>query len=137
MNKFTTAINTTSGSNFDNAKVMTQNINNDAPGALDFIIIMIMLGFPLASMILAFFNDIHPLFFYASFIIVLFIILMGYAYSGLWDKYKATDIGLASSMSMPMTNFIMSHFGLYSLLASFLILFGTFVKIRGQSYGGY
>lgn len=134
MNTFTQAINSTTSSNFDTAKTATQNFNNDVPSTLDFILLMIAIGFPLASMVLAFFNNIHPLFFYATTGVVIFIVLVGGAYGTLYEKFAATSIGQEGAVSLPMMNFIMSHFGLYAILTSVIVLFGTYVKIRSAGY---
>ena len=135
INTFTGVINNATGSMFDSAKTMTTSFNTDAPGVLDFILLMLFIGLPLFSMILAFFNNIHPVFFYASFGMVILIIFVGAAYGQLWGSFADTDIGTVSELRLPMTSFILNHFGLYALLATIMILFGTYVKLKNNAYG--
>ena len=117
----------------DSTKTMTGSITDDLPGAVDFVVIMILFGLPLVSVILAYFNNIHPVFFYIGIAVLILIVLCGYAYQQLWVKFTAGDLSVTSS-SIPMTNFILSHFGIYSLFVGIAILYGLYVK-NSQSGG--
>lgn len=113
------------------AKEATQNITDDLPGAADFVLIIILFGLPMMTVVLSFFNDIHPLFFYVSIAVLILIVMAGYAYKILWESLTSTSLG-ATASSLPMTNFVLSNYGLYSLLVGVMVIIGLYVKLQGQ-----
>lgn len=112
---------------------------SQAPGTFDLIFVMLFVGLPMISAVFAYFNNIHPLFFWASLGIVLLIVMVGAGLAQLWADIN-TDTLLASQAAlMPMMNFILSHYGLYSFFVFVIIAAGSFVKLRGgnSTYGTF
>jgi hypothetical protein len=117
----------------DDAKTMVSNINNDLPSTVDFIVLIILIIMPIVSAILAFFNNIHPLFFFVGIGMMLLIVLAGAAYKEVWEDTTAGELS-ATAQSMPMTNFVLNHFGVYSLLCGIIVLYGLYSKITSGGY---
>lgn len=115
------------------AKVMNQNLAGDIPGAVDFIFLMVFIGLPIASLVLAFFNNIHPILFYITVALSFIILFAAIAYAQLWDKFQTTTVGVYAVSNIPMTNFILEHMGVYTLLVIVIILFGTYIKSRNPA----
>lgn len=114
---------------------MVTDMNTDVGWVLDFFILMMLLAMPVASMLLAFFNNIHPLFFWASIGITMLVIIIGSAFGDAFVGVMNSDGLSAGTAVLPMSSFIFSHFGMYSLFVILLIAAGVFVK--SKSAGGY
>jgi hypothetical protein len=113
------------------SKTMLQNVDNDLPGVVDLILVIIIVGLPLVSMVLAFFNNIHPVFFYVSISVLVLIVFAGIVYHDAWERFDGTIIGEVYD-GMPMTKFFMDYFGIYSLLVGVMIIIGLYMKTQAQ-----
>lgn len=117
------------------AQSIITNGEEGYPKAIDFWFVLFMVGLPLAASIMAYFNNIHPLFFWASLLLVVVIVLLGASLAELWGQLRSdADLSVAVER-FPMSDYILQHYGLYSLFAFVTIAFGTFVKLRGG--GGF
>ena len=121
---------------FPIAEHIVETTNNDIDWTLDFLFMMALIAFPVGSMILAYINNVPPFFFFASMGVVLLVVIFGAAFSSAWDDSNDND-GFFSVQSarMPMTNFVMSHFGVYALFCSIIIASGTYIKLKNNAYG--
>jgi hypothetical protein len=90
----------------------------------------------LISAIFAYFNNIHPLFFWASLLLVILMVFAGAAYQELWGALR-DDADLSTQMDrLPITNLVLTNYGFYSFLVFLIIAAGTFIKLRGNTPGG-
>lgn len=115
---------------------MVTTLNNDIGWVLDFFILMMFVAMPIASMLLAFFNNIHPLFFWASIGVTMLVVIIGSAFGDSFVSIMNSGSLTTAASELPMSTMIFSHFGVYSLFVILLIGAGVFVKSR-QSSGGY
>ena len=112
------------------ADQMITDWDNNLGWVLDFFIIMMLLAMPIASMLLAFFNNIHPLFFWASLGVTMLLVIMGSAFG---DSFTAiaNDGNISPVASqMPMSTLVFNNFGIYAFLCVLIIAAGVFVKTR-------
>lgn len=114
---------------------MVTDMNTDIGWVLDFFIAMLFISMPIASMLLAFFNNIHPLFFWASLGLTMLVVILGAAFGDAFVSVMNSDTISSASSEMPITTTIFSHFGMYSLFVVLVIAAGVFVKSR--QIGGY
>lgn len=110
---------------------MITDMNNDTGWVLDFFVAMMFLAMPIASMLLAFFNSIHPLFFWASIGVTMLVVIIGAAFGDAFVSFMNADTMLSAAAEMPITTTIFSHFGMYSFFVVLVIAAGVFVKARG------
>ena len=123
------------------AKDLFANQRTQLPGMFDWWFGLFLIGLPLFSACLAYFNNIHPVMFWIGLPIILIAIFLGAAYSEVW-KAAVADPSLASyANELPITNLVLTNYGKYSLLIALIVAFGTFVKLRGAPqrdvYGGF
>lgn len=122
----------------DQAKTITQYADSQLPWVWDFWFGLFFIGLPLVSMGLAFFNDINPVFFWVSLGLVLIVVLLGAAAANIWNNVMSSSATLdLVADRLPITNFIMSSYGLYAFVIFIIIAAGSFVKMRGASEGVY
>lgn len=138
MNALNTAIqdDTTIGSDQKN---MMATAAAAYPGVIQFWFILFFVGLPLISAALAYFNYVHPVFFWISLLLVFFAVLVGSGLSELWASL-ADDADFGSVQAqMPIMNYVLSNYGLYSFFIFVVISAGTFVKLRGRGdvVGGF
>lgn len=107
-------------------------VNDDIDWVMDFILVMAMVSLPIGSMILAFFNNIPPFFYFASLGVVLLVVVFGAALAEGWTNSNDTAEFSSGSSRLPMTNFIMENFGKYALFCIMIIMAGTYVKIQNS-----
>lgn len=113
------------------SKTAFQTGTNGARVALDTIFAFLFFGLPLISMFLAYLNDIPPFLFWLSLLFIIVILMFGAFFSNLWDGLTSNDEFNSAANDLPITNFVLNHFGVYSLLVCLIVAAGTYVKIRG------
>lgn len=118
------------------AKTIITHVDDRFLPMMDFWGVLFLVGFPLISAIFAYFNNIHPLFFWASLGFVILIVLMGASINVFWEELSQDSLILQSIDQMPMTDFVFSNYGLYSFFVFVIVASGTFVKLR-QTGGGF
>jgi len=109
---------------------------SEYPGIIDFWFVLFLVGFPLGSAILAYFNDIHPLYFWCSLFLVIMVVLLGAALSEFWNELRSDETLAVAVAAMPMTDYILQNYAMYALFIFIIIAMGTFVKLR-QGGGFY
>jgi hypothetical protein len=107
--------------------------NDNVDWVLDFLFAMLFISLPIASMILAFFNNIPSFFFFGSLGLVLLVVIIGGAFGEAWISSSADSNFGIQAVRMPITNIILSNFGLYSLFIMVIILVGTYVKMSDSN----
>lgn len=114
------------------AKDIVTSGESQLPGIYDWFFGLFFIGLPLISAIFAYFNNIHPLFFWTSLLLVILVVLVGAGYQVFWEEL-AMDSDLSAQMTrLPITNLVLSNYGMYSLLVFIIIAAGTFIKLRDR-----
>lgn len=116
----------------DAGKEFIGTIQSQNGWTMDFLFIMLLISLPLASMILAFFNNIPPFMFWASFGLTMLVVLFGNVLGDAYMNLVATGDMATITWDLPMTNYVMSHFALYSFIVVLMIIFGVYIKQRNQ-----
>lgn len=125
------AINQTAGPGVNTAYAadVSQSMDDNFGWVLDFIIIMLFISLPIVSMMLAFMNYIPPFLFYAVIGITMLMVALGAGFSlGFTNLINGSSDAAIASSRIPMTSFVFSHFGFYTLFAMILIISGVYVK---------
>lgn len=110
------------------------------PGIYDWFFALFFIGLPVISAIFAYFNNIHPLFFWASIALVILVVLMGGAFQVFWEELSGDDDLNTQMQRLPITNLVMNNYGVYAFLTFIIIAAGTFIKLRNRPLmerGGY
>lgn len=122
------------------AKTIMQDGADQFPGLLNLWFMTLFIGLPLASAVLAYLNNVHPFFFWLSLGFSFFTIILGKALEIAWNDFIADATILNYAETMPVMNFVLTHYGTYSFLVFIIIAVGTFVKLGGgvqqDAYGG-
>ena len=135
--KLSTAFTNTPGYTGSAANQAMTNIDTDMPWTLDFVFVMLLVSFPILSMVLSFFNNVHPFFFYASIGISALVVIVGSWFAtGYANLVTGTEIGAVARNSLPMLNFILSNYVIYAVFVIFMIMLGLYVKSRTGEYTG-
>lgn len=116
----------------ERGRSIATSVNTDIDWVLDFILAMLLIALPVGSMILAFFNNIPPFFFFASLGVILLIVVFGAALAEGWENSNKDNNFFTQSQRMPITDFIMINYAMYSLFVITIILGGTYIKIRNM-----
>lgn len=117
---------------FTKAKEIGTFTNDNIAWVLDFILLMMFITLPVGSMILAFFNNIPPFFFWASIGVILIVLIIGGILQDSWSESYKVDSFKLQADRMPMTTYILNNYIIYSLLVIIIIAGGVFVKTRSQ-----
>jgi hypothetical protein len=117
------------------ARNMAASGESQLPGVFDWWFMVMFIGFPLLSAVFAYFNRIHPLFFWLSILIVILIVIVGASYKEIWGAFISDDLLGAQAARLPMTSLVMGNFGLYSFFIFLIIAFGTFVRLQKGNGG--
>lgn len=115
------------------SKVTT--INNQVGWTLDFVFLMLLLSFPMASMILGFFNNVSPFLFWGVIGITMLVVILAGAFSDAWISFSTSSTTTAAVSRLPMTKVVLDNFAIYALLCIILIAGGVFFKTKGS--GGF
>lgn len=99
------------------------------PDMMDFWFVMLFIGAPLVAAVLAYFNNIHPFFFWISLLFTLFLVIFGKALQMVWESVLSDATLEAAATAMPMMNYILTNYGFYSFIVVVLITIGTFIKL--------
>lgn len=138
LNSFNAAIQASDVGN--TAKEILQTGVDDFPAMFDFWFAVLFIGLPMISAILAYFNNIHAVFFWLSLMLAFAIILIGKAFQLVWEAFISDATITSVAQSLPITNWVLSNYGLYSFFVFIVIAAGTFIKLRGgvraDIYGG-
>jgi len=118
---------------------MTHNESKEAfieaetryPATFSSLIMMVILGFWLFLIVTAMMSQDHPILFFVSSILMVFVIissmLLSNFYEEFWDDSEFT--GVTDNFSLP--NYIMLHFMEFNIAIFFISLIITFAKSRG------
>lgn len=116
----------------ERSKTDIGNLDNAWGGSMDWFFIALLTGLPLASMALAHFNNIPSTYFYLLLGVLLLMVFIGWGLQGGYENLQAQGGDFANYLTdeMPLTNFILTNFGLYSVIIVLIIGYGTYVKQR-------
>lgn len=99
---------------------------------MDWFMAALLFGLPLVSMGLAHTNIVPNLFFYVTIAVLLLMVFVGWGLQAGFESIAAGGGAFSTYMAanMPISNFIMLHFGIYSVLVVAIIGYGTYAKAR-------
>lgn len=118
------------------ATTMSAGVDTNIGWVLDFFVLMMFLALPIVSMLLAFFNNIHPLFFWASLGVTMLVVIVGSAFGDAFMSVANDSTFAGVATQMPYSTLLFNHFGMYSLFVVLIIGAGVFVKSRSAlGYG--
>jgi hypothetical protein len=100
------------------------------PKVFDFLFLILFIGLPLFSCFLAFFNNIHPMLFYASIGLVVIIVVMGATIGDVWERASSSEGFGDMARSLPMTDYILNNMAVYAFLVFLLISGATWIRIQ-------
>lgn len=112
------------------AQSIITHVDNRFLPLMDFWAVLFLVGLPLISAVLAYFNNIHPLFYWISIIFVILAVLWGASLSELWGEVSEDSTLQTSITQMPMADYILQNYGWYSMFVFVIIASGTFIKLR-------
>lgn len=120
------------------AKDNADDLSTGWPGAMDWIFAALLIGLPLASMGLAYFNNIPSVFFYAILAMLFLMVFIGWGLQSAWENIIVSGdaFSIYAVNNLPITTYVMNNFGLYSLIVVAIIGFGTYVKMNSGGLGG-
>jgi hypothetical protein len=133
VNQFTDGITGTTGLPTEATAIAT-SVDDDIGWVLDFFVMMMLMAMPIGSMLLAFFNNIHPLFFWASIGLTMLVVIVGAAFGDAFTAMINTDTFSGVVGQLPMSTWVFNNFGMYSLFVVLIIAAGVFVKSRSGGY---
>lgn len=116
---------------FPAATFIMSTVATNYPSMMDFWFICLFVGAPLVAAVLAYFNNIHPFFFWISLLFSLFLVVFGKALQLAWNSFLTDDVIATTASSMPMMNAVLSNYGFYTFLVVIIISIGTFIKLGG------
>lgn len=116
----------------DLSKETIGNFDSAWGGAMDWFFLALLIGLPLSAMALAQLNNIPSTYFYLVIGVLLLMVFIGWGLQGGYESIQAQDTDFSNYLAneMPVMNWIMSNFGLYSILIVLIIGWGTYVKQR-------
>lgn len=115
------------------SNAIVTGVDTNTPWVADFFVVMIMFGLPLLAMILAFFNNISPVFFWSTIgFSMLIVVLAGFFENGYLNFVNTSGMKIVESY-MPLTAFIMNNFVMYALIVFAVIGFGVYAKTKAQN----
>lgn len=113
-----------------NAKTLIQMNKDRYVNLFNGIFLTFFLFLPLALIVGAYFIDTHPVFFIASVFISVFLVLLGGAFSNVYEEIS-TDPELSSyADDFTFIDFIMENYVKYTLMVIFLVIIVTYAKNR-------
>lgn len=110
------------------------SMDNAWGSVMDWFLAALLFGLPLVSMGLAHTNVVPNLFFYVTLAVLLLMVFVGWGLQAGFESIIANGGAFASYLatSMPISNYVMTHFGIYSVIVVAIIGYGTYAKARQE-----
>lgn len=109
-----------SGSN--SSVVVVDDVTNRYPSTFDALVLICLILLWIVVLVSAFLVDSHPLFFIASIIVFVFILIAGGILGQFYDELIVDDSLSGLSDDFPITNWILEHLFFLILLVGFSVL---------------
>lgn len=108
------------------AKTASADFHSRAPAAMDYFLLTGLLGVFAFVLLLVWFIDINPIFFFVMLIVVAILAGIAGYFSNAWEM-MAQDVNIGAAIAnFPITNFIMGHYlviiGLFGFVATIVFL---------------
>lgn len=116
---------------------MVDSYTDGLPKLFDWLFTIVFIALPLIGFGLGVMVRVSPVWYWVYVALALPVLFFGVFLRDLWEVFTTpTVIGDAAS-TLPVLDFIMSHYVLYSAFVFFVLGVGTYVKLRGlEVFGG-
>lgn len=123
---------------YTEATTITGTLDTNWGPTVDWLVICLAFGLPLISAVLAWMNNIPNIFFFLSIGLLFVLVFIGWGLQWGAEGLFVTGNAVGSYISayMPMSYWVLSNYGLYSVFAFLIIGFGTYVRF-GRGGGGF
>ena len=95
---------------------------------------LILIGIPLIAAGLIYYLDSESIFFWILGSLLAVFVIGGAVFGWLWEKFTTNTILETYVTQMPITNYVLSNFAMYSLFITVILMAGLFFKWRGNQY---
>jgi len=115
---------------------IVSGVDTNTPWVVDFFVVMMMFGLPLLAFILAFFNNISPIFFWSTIGFTMLVAVLGGFFASGYVNFISSNMQVVETY-MPLTAFVMRNYVMYGMVLCAVIGFGIYAKTKVQNSGGF
>lgn len=90
----------------------------------------VAIGLGVCSVLFAFINDIHPVFFFVTILLMVILLVIAPVLSNAYRSFAMLDIFRGYDTRFPMTTMLMANYPIYFLVFGFLIAIVMFAKVQ-------
>jgi len=114
----------------DVSRNVTENATR-AVASFDYILILIIVGMFIATVIGAYFIDSHPVFFVASLLLLILLMVLVPVFSNVFDRFKANAAVSTAAAEFTVTTAFMDKLPMYFFIMCCVVLIALYAKHRG------
>lgn len=108
-------------------------VNNLVQTKTDYIFLAIFFGFVLAIIITGYFASAHPVFMIFYILGLILLGIVGGIFSYVWDRFSQTSELISYLNNIPITNFILQNFVLFTVVIGFMGLVVMYIGYNSYS----
>lgn len=109
-----------------------QTVQNTFPSWFDGAVISLMVFFAISIFLGGLLIDVHPVFVIIGILALIIFAIFGFVFQDAWDDLKEDEVFSTLPTDFPITNWIMTHFGI--VLVTYALLF--IVPLFAKAYRG-
>lgn len=112
-------------------KLVVSDINTGYSNWFDNGFLMAFIILWIATLIASFMIDSHPIFFVVSLVLLIFILMLSVFIGNIYEEVTTSDeLLIQATASFPITNWIMTHLLLISIIVGFSVLIVLYSKLK-------